>query len=190
MVTLVIGGSGSGKSEYAEQLACREPGNRYYIATMEPYDGEMYSRIRRHQKMRKEKGFVTIERYRDLAGLELCAAGTILLECMSNLLANELYSACPDGTFSGGSRLDEAVAEKILAGIEHVIEQCENLIIVSNDMFSSGERYEAETLRYVRLLGRLNQSLAVRADCVCEVVCGIPVLWKDLKNMEDGSIAE
>ena len=61
MVSLVIGGSGSGKSEFAEQLACKTDGKRYYIATMQPYDEEMWEKIKRHQEVRKDKGFETIE---------------------------------------------------------------------------------------------------------------------------------
>ena len=34
MRTLVVGGSGSGKSAYAEQLACSRSSDRVYVATM------------------------------------------------------------------------------------------------------------------------------------------------------------
>lgn len=53
MITLITGGSGSGKSAYAEK-AVMEFGelNRIYIATMYPYDKESYKRIDRHRKMR------------------------------------------------------------------------------------------------------------------------------------------
>lgn len=170
MLTLIIGGSGSGKSEYAEMLACAEPGKRYYIATMQPYDEEMLEKIRRHQRMRQEKGFTTIECYRGLSALELEEAETALLECMSNLLANEMYS--------GEKRADEEILREILAGTEQVGRKCQNCVIVSNDIFSSGERYEEETLHYMRLLGKINRELANRADQVVEVVCGIPKYHK------------
>lgn len=173
METLVIGGSGSGKSEYAELLACREEGIKYYIAAMEPYDEEMLLRIRRHQRMRSGRGFTTIERYRDLAGLTLTYAGAVLIECMSNLLANELY-----GDAAGRERAEDEVIADILAGTEHIKGQCSSLIIVSNDIFSSGERYEEETHRYMRLLGKINRALAARADCVVQLVYGTPVIWK------------
>ena len=166
MLTLVIGGSGSGKSEYAQMLACREPGKRYYIATMQPYDEEMLRKIKRHQDMRKEKGFTSIECYRKLSALKLDEVQTILLECMSNLLANEMYSQ--------EERPDGEILKEILDGTEHIRKKCQNCIIVSNDIFSSGEQYEEETLHYMKLLGKINQELAARADQVVEVVCGIP----------------
>lgn len=42
MIALVIGGSGSGKSAYAEQMAVNAAGNGslYYVATMQVYDEE------------------------------------------------------------------------------------------------------------------------------------------------------
>ena len=93
MLTLVLGGSASGKSEYAEQLVLEAgAGPRFYIATMEPYDEECLRRISRHRAMRASKGFETLECPRGLAGLALPRPGVALLECMSNLVANEMFS--------------------------------------------------------------------------------------------------
>ena len=53
MITLVTGGSGSGKSEYAEGLLLEcEDCARYYIATMEP-GGEGRRRVERHKRLRR-----------------------------------------------------------------------------------------------------------------------------------------
>ena len=58
MVTLVIGGAASGKSEFAEGLVLAAGDlPRYYIATMQPFDGECRARIRRHRATRAQKGF-------------------------------------------------------------------------------------------------------------------------------------
>ncbi|XCP84397.1 bifunctional adenosylcobinamide kinase/adenosylcobinamide-phosphate guanylyltransferase [Roseburia hominis] len=79
MFHVVTGGSGSGKSAYAEDriveyagsAAARGSAGLYYIATMMPFDEETKERIRRHQTMRAGKGFQTVECYRDLKkGLE------------------------------------------------------------------------------------------------------------------------
>ena len=66
MIALVIGGSGSGKSAYAEQMAVKAAGNGslYYVATMQVYDEEGKKKVERHQKMRAGKGFLTIEQPR------------------------------------------------------------------------------------------------------------------------------
>ena len=67
MMHLVTGGSGSGKSAYAEQQVL-EAGDapRYYIATMMPYGEEGRRRVEKHRRMRREKHFETIECYMEL----------------------------------------------------------------------------------------------------------------------------
>ena len=62
MFHVITGGSGSGKSAYAEEKIL-ELGQapRIYIATMYPFDQESHLRIARHRKMRAEKEFETVE---------------------------------------------------------------------------------------------------------------------------------
>ena len=166
MLTLIIGGAASGKSEFAEQLAQRLPGRRVYAATMEPCGQESLDRIQKHRCQREGKGFLTLERYRDLGGLEVPAGANVLLECMGNLLANELYSP------QGGGRA------AVLGGVERLYERCAHLTIVTNEVFSGGADYEGDTLRYLRELGTVNRVLAAQADRVVEVVCGCPNVLK------------
>lgn len=93
MFTLVVGGAASGKSEYAEQLILRAGAlPRYYVATMEPFGAEARARIARHRVLRAQKRFETIECPVGLSRVLLPARGAALLECLSNLAANELYS--------------------------------------------------------------------------------------------------
>ena len=59
MFHLITGGSGSGKSAYAESCIVGFDGEkRIYIATMYPFDAESHEGIRRHRDMRKEKKFM------------------------------------------------------------------------------------------------------------------------------------
>ena len=98
MLELVTGGSGSGKSAYAESRICewnrQDPKPLFYIATMYPYGEETEKKIERHRMLRKGKGFETLEWY---TGLKLhleegsLQGSDVLLECMSNLVANEMY---------------------------------------------------------------------------------------------------
>ena len=72
MIHLVTGGSGSGKSAYAEQCILDFGGTRrVYIATMQPFGAEGQARIARHRKMRAAKKFSTIECYTNLKEVEL-----------------------------------------------------------------------------------------------------------------------
>lgn len=173
MFTLVIGGSASGKSEYAERLV-REtgPGPKYYIATMTAGDEESLRRIEKHRARRADDGFQTVERGRNLAGVQLPEQGAVLLEDLGNLTANELFA--PDGV------TDADAAEKaVLLGVESLIAQSRDLVVVTNEVFSDGTKWEGKTLAYLRLLGRLNCGLAAMAGRVCEVVCGVPQYLKD-----------
>ena len=92
MMVLVTGGSGSGKSAFAEDcvLSCGE-NKRIYIATMYPFDEESKKRVARHRKMRAGKGFETVECFVGLKNLKVSHGSTVLLECMSNLTANEIF---------------------------------------------------------------------------------------------------
>ncbi len=173
MFVLVIGGAASGKSEYAEGLILQAgPMPRYYLATMEPMDGECRARIEKHRAMRAEKGFRTVERYTDLAGVRLPAPGAVLLEDLGNLAANELYS--PAGAGPAGA------LDAILKGIDSLRAGCRALVVVSNEIFACGRDYAAGTESYLKLLADAHRALAARADRVCEVVCGLP---QDYKGM-------
>lgn len=170
MFHLITGGSGSGKSAYAEQCILDFQGsNRIYIATMYPFDEESHGRIRRHREMRKEKCFSTIECYLGLKNLEVPADSDILLECMSNLTANEMYQEHGAG---------EDTVAAVLEGICRVKNRCKNLVVVTNEVFSDGITYDPDTMRYLSYLGEINAKMGKMADRVTEVVYGIPVIWK------------
>ena len=166
MLSLVIGGAGSGKSAFAESLCCSLPGRRVYLATMQAGDRESVGRIARHREMRAGKGFTTIERGLDLAGVELPPDANVLLEDLSNLLANEVFD--PRG---GG-------ADAVRRGLDHLIENARNLTIVTNEIFLDGDGFAPETLQYMRDLADLNRALAARADFAAEIVCSLPNLLK------------
>lgn len=170
MLILVTGGSASGKSEYAESLVVASPiRERYYIATMMPYDDECHRRIERHRMMRAQKGFITVEKYLELSGWSCPSGAVVLLECMSNLVANEMYA-------DGGAR--ESTVQSILAGVRAIAGRASLLVIVSNEVFSDGIDYGPETNRYNSCLACVNREIATFADQVTEVAAGIPIIHK------------
>lgn len=181
MIHLVTGGSGSGKSAYAEDwLKNRTEGlPMLYIATMEPFGEEAKKRILRHHELRQGKGFVTLECYRNLQDMDIPEVSGILLECMSNLTANEFFAF--DGTLNNRKETQE----KILQGVKYLVKRTKNLVIVTNEVTSDGIDYSEETSAYQQLLGEVNQELAHLSDRVTEVVYGIPVVVKENeKNVE------
>ena len=193
MITLVTGGSGSGKSAYAESLLYSCEGIRYYIATMQIYDAEGEKKVERHRKLRAGKGILTIESPMNVGKIRFACAGesgqaqyrqeterkvqgssekkSALLECMSNLTANEMFT-------KDGMKSEEEVVEKIVSEIQTLSQKLDNLVIVTNNVFEDGVIYDAGTMEYLRALGRINAALARLADRVAEVVVGIPVELK------------
>lgn len=170
MLTLITGGSASGKSEYAEKLLCGVSGMKYYVATMRrSMDKETLDRIYRHRKLREKKPFITVERETDIGSLVFHNAGGILVECMSNLLANEMYL----------EKREDAVSF-ILEGIDRLTEKCNNIILVTLETGMDGRCYDAFTNEYIANMGRLNSKLAKKADRVTEVVYSVPVMIKEV----------
>ncbi len=175
MIFFVIGGSGSGKSEYAENLAVqlkeRETEKLVYVATMKPLDEESWQRIGRHRKMRAGKGFETRECYTHLEQLSVDKNEIILLECLSNLTANEM--------FSENCRKEQA-AQAIEKGILHLAKHCRHLVVVGNNVFEDGMEYDETTMEYLRQMAGLHRFLGKVSDSLTEVICGIPVEWRKL----------
>ena len=144
MMTVVTGGSGSGKSVFAEdKIVSFGPAKRIYIATMHPYDEESHKRVARHRKMRAGKGFETVECYTGLKNLDFPENAVVLLECMSNLVANEMYD--PSGA-------GENAEESILAGIHKLQKVSDDLVVVTNEVFSDSMTDNPEMEEYLKLL--------------------------------------
>lgn len=182
MMELVIGGSGSGKSAYAETAICREHCRSleedkdaflYYIADMIPYGAETEKKIAHHREMRAGKGFQTLEWYYGLAehitapDAPPLEGASVLLECISNLTANEMYE--PKAAKMA------AAAEAVIRGVQMLHERCRNLVVVTNDVFRESGSDSEEMVLYKKNLARINRALAEEADRVTEVVSGIPI---------------
>lgn len=235
MIHLITGGSGSGKSCYAEHLIQKfseqvPEAEKIYIATMHRnQDLETVRRIQRHREMRAGMGFKTLE-WETLPDVDAHASGEekaalnlaclpkpyVLLEDLSNLLANEMFLPAGRMKYEEGIKsevlqqqlsdnvplvrdaeiptLEGSVQmhitsemedwlwvraeERLLNPITALSRQAAELVIVSNEIFSDGIRYDPETERYITLLGRLNQGIGQQAATVTEIVAGIPIRWK------------
>lgn len=194
MMILVIGGSGSGKSAYAEKAAdflfeennvkgrpapqSGMTGNRkkYYLATMQIFDEEGRKKAERHRRLRDGKGFVTVEQPTDIhRALDRMGEGesTVLLECISNLAANEMFSGTETAL-----KPETVIVDKIINEIEILRKEITHFVVVSNNVFEDGIYYDESTMSYIRVMGAVNRKLAAMADRVVEVVVGIPVMIK------------
>lgn len=189
MLHIVYGGSASGKSSYAESFAMslQGDGRLLYIATMYPYkwntteiDPETMQRIERHRAMRADKGFDTVECYRHVEHIVAKRQDVLLLECMSNLLANEMYLEPDSNAGSDMAETMSPVSNKIVQALIDLSTRVQELVIVTNDVFSDGGSltYDESTREYVKNLAEINCALAREAATVTEIVCGIPVIVK------------
>lgn len=208
MITLITGGSGSGKSAYAEKYICHvsnEKGykEKYYIATMQVFDDEGQRKIDRHRRLRAGKGFITIEQPRDIQNAvsklqsENClkTGRLALLECMSNLVANEMFPPVDASDTKEAEPNKEAldepenmrdyentrisrVSKKVLKEVSILSENVAELVIVTNNVFEDGVCYDESTMNYIKAMGIVNRGLAAMAESVVEVVAGIPVAVK------------
>lgn len=170
---LVTGGSGSGKSLLAEQIAFRlkrEP--FYYLATMQVWDAECEARIARHRKQRAGKGFQTVETPDHLAenALMLEPDGTALLDCISNLIANEQF----------GTNVPDPV-QTVMDGVLAIQKRLAHLVIVTNEVCSDVMPEDSAMHAYLQYIGKTNCALAKAADVVIEACSGVPILWKGEK---------
>ena len=140
-----------------------DPDCRLYVATMIPYGQEGADRVEKHHRMRAGKGFITVEAPYDIcdavekAGREYgfdIKDMTVLLECVSNLVANEL--------FERHAGKDE-MADRLYGDISSLAEKADNLVIVSNH-FEIEDSFDGETRMYAETLDILNEKLSRLAD--------------------------
>ena len=110
-----------------------------------------------------------MECYTDLAHADIPKDSVVLLECLSNLTANELFSP-------GGA--GKATEEAIRCGLMHLKELARDVCVVTNEIFSDGMEYDPETRYYMEVLGNINRYLAEISDACYEVVYGIALRIK------------
>jgi adenosylcobinamide kinase/adenosylcobinamide-phosphate guanylyltransferase len=156
MITLVLGGTRSGKSAVAERLAAGLPAPLTYLATavVDPADDDFAARVAAHRRRRPE-GWTTVESGSalpaDLAGL----SGTVLIDALGTWVA-----ATPDFAVD----IDDLCA---------VLRTRPGDTVVVSDEVGLGVHPETELGRRFRdVLGGVNQAVGDVADRVLLVVAG------------------
>ena len=167
MTRLIIGEPDSGKSAAAEEMAMRCDTPRvYYLATMLVLDEDGRRRREKHRKQREGRGFLTLEiPYRvdrAIEQMETPEECTVLLECLSNLVGNEMHEN-PERKDLWQDSDGEAFMKEILKDVLTLADSVRNLIIVTNE-FREDPAHDAETRDYIRFLSMLNRALIPHAD--------------------------
>ena len=178
MIALVTGGASCGKSLFAERLCTALGGELVYLAAMRPYGEEGARRVRKHRAQRAGKGFETVECYEGIDTVlsnDRLAGCTALLECLGNVVANELFS---DDLSEASSCDRQSAAVEIQRQVTELSDVCANLVIVGNDVGCDGIAYPDETRLYQEVIGDVTRFISERADLVAESVVGIPLVLK------------
>ena len=159
MKVLYYGGQKSGKSLLAEKKALELSKNKkpFYIATYNNSynDGEMHTRIEKHQQQRQEL-FTTIEESFDLPKV-IKNDKTYLVDCISMWLLNNL----------------DKTEEELLAQLEKVSLNNANIIFVLNDVNRGVIPIDKESRKFVDMTGIIGQKLASFCDEVYDVTLGL-----------------
>ena len=187
MIVLVSGGCKNGKSSFAQQLACSlsASGRRYYLATMLPSDDEDDARILRHIQDRAGLHFETVEQGTQILRCleQLDPSGTVLLDSLTALLANEMFAAAVPDTGAAARVIKEL--ELFARYFEHG-----NVVFVSDSIASDALSYEMLTEQYRASLAACERGLAALSDIVVEMCAGKAVvhkgrtLWPSLPEAE------
>ena len=161
---LVCGANSSGKSLYAEELVSRTRGPRYYIATMLRNFEENHARIEKHQKQRAHLNFQTLEMPYELKSAQIPGNAVVLLEDVSNLLANVIFDK-------------KGEPEQVLEEILDLQGRCETLIAVSISGLRD-EGYGGETAAYIQALNHINEELFACSQVMIEMQDREPIYRK------------
>jgi adenosyl cobinamide kinase/adenosyl cobinamide phosphate guanylyltransferase len=154
MITLVLGGARSGKSELAERLVERSGQAVTYVATGVATDGDMAERIAAHRS-RRPQTWKTVEAGKDLAAVVAELAGSIVVDSLGTWLA----------------RLDRF--EDDFVGLASSLAARPGDTVVVSDEVGLGVHPSSEVGRHFRdALGQLNRTVANAADEVLLVVAG------------------
>ena len=157
MFLFITGKQNSGKSEYAEKCACELNINRFYLATMQVMDDDGIKRVKRHRELRSGKGFITIECPKDIDKLEFEQDSVVLLECISNLVGNEMFAGIKPEDISH-------TVDKVMTEVMALVNKVDDVVVVSSIYDDSEVTLDAQTSSYMEALRIVNDKLTKLAD--------------------------
>jgi adenosyl cobinamide kinase/adenosyl cobinamide phosphate guanylyltransferase len=156
MITLVLGGIRSGKSEVAERLAAQCPAPVVYVATgaSTPGDVDFARRIAVH-RARRPRDWTTVEEAHDIAGALSRIDATALVDGLGAWVANAQGFAADVGGLC-----------------EALVRRRGDSIVVSDEVGLSVHPPTEAGRRFADALGACNRDVAAVADRVVLVVAG------------------
>lgn len=165
-LSIILGGARSGKSTFAEGLVRATDLPKTYIATAQPFDDEMKSKIAQHRADRGE-GWKTVEEPLDIVGAlaNVPAGSIVLIDCLTLWLSNHLLV---------GNDIDI-----VIDGLLVVLANAPfPVVCVSNEVGMGLVPDTALGREFRDAQGLLNRQLAAKADLAVFVVAGLPIPLK------------
>ncbi len=157
MITLVLGGARSGKSEVGERLLSGLPEGRTFVGTWawDASDVDMAERVAQHRQRRPADWALVEVEDGDLAAAVVGVKGSVLIDGLGTWVAQVA------GFAADGSELVGVLARR------------DGATVVVSDEVGLGVHPETDSGRRFRdELGRVNREVADRADEVLLVVAG------------------
>jgi adenosyl cobinamide kinase/adenosyl cobinamide phosphate guanylyltransferase len=155
MITLVLGGTRSGKSSVAEKLTARHAAPVTYVATLAVGDDtELQVRVATH-RARRPAGWSTVEVHGDLAHTLGTLVGTVLVDSLGPWVASQPHMDVDVDT---------------LCAV--LVRRSGDTVLVSDEVGLGVHPSSPSGLRFRDALGVVNQAVASVADRTLLVVAG------------------
>jgi adenosylcobinamide kinase/adenosylcobinamide-phosphate guanylyltransferase len=183
MKIFITGGCKNGKSYYAQQLALAQRKDKlYYVATMRSADSEDDERIKRHKKERDGLGFITVEQPVNVEEIlvKIRPDGSIILDSLTALLANEMF--LPDGGINGRA------AAKISDAVACILANQDNIVIVSDFIYSDAHIYDELTEKFRKSLAEIDRVAADKCETVLEAAYSNIITHKGKLNVDAAKV--
>ncbi len=171
LLTLVLGGSKSGKSQYAQNLSETYPAPRLFIATARALDEEMKQKIERHKKQRGP-GWCTIEEPLEIANAvehNSNKYSVILIDCITLWISNMILKR-------------EVNQDEFEIQVNNLCKALEKalcpVIVVSNEVGMGIVPDTPLSRKFREYSGLANQQIAKTVDRVTLCVAGLPLHLK------------
>lgn len=189
-IILILGGARSGKSRFAQELACKIAGDDVlFVATAQAGDDEMARRIEIHRRDRPER-WATIEQPLGV-GAALAAAresySAVIVDCLTLLVSNALL-AC--GESPEADATERTVRGEVVALLEACEHRAATVIVVSGEVGMGIVPDNSLSRIYRDALGRANQAIAARAAATYFMIAGLPVNVRALASDIEDVIGE
>ncbi len=173
-VHLILGGARSGKSSFAEQCVIAQQAERarHYVATAQPFDAEMASRIA-HHKQRRDETWLEHECPTALAALveDFGSNDVVLVDCLTLWMNNVIYN---HGETASEAQIRSQVSQ-LVAALE---KSSATFVLVSNEVGLGVVPMGEVSRLFVDHAGWMNQAVAKLAEKVTFIAAGLPMTLK------------